>query len=766
MPMLAGAATAVISPANPAAIILPASPTLVERTAARELAAYLEKMQLGKSVILGENDRLPAGRIPFYVGWSKKAEGLLGRTSGEMAHDEYEVNITDNGEVVLAGHPTRGTLYAVYEFLEKNCGVRWWTPTEETVPTPGKIALEVGRKAVIPAFSNRRFDGSQVVDAPFYNAKKRQNSHIISAEAGGSENDVILCVSHTMDRFVPDKAYFDSHRSYYGADESAPQPKAEYFALRNGRRFSAYEGQPCTTHPEVAAFAAANIEKLIRRKGGKYEAVWVAQNDNENYCLCDRCVAEEQRLGNRTDLFIDFVNRVAAILDKKYPGINVYTLAYRFTIEAPLTVIPAPNVRICLCFIEANGLKPITDPSNARFETLLRDWSAVSSNLRIWHYTTNFTNFGLIHPTTRAMAADYRLFRELGVRALYTQDASPAGLFGWFQTYRTCLSSAMMVDPDLDIEAFQQDFFRGYYGPAAGPMREMMNFFEDRAEATTAYVTCYHMDTSLWLDWKDIMHGDAILRKAESAVRPGTVYADRVARIRTALDWTRMWRHENTILAKVTGIELDSREREWVKNHREPLAATMAKIPKSGKWKNFYTREGFTLANHLVQLDGYLAPELPHINLPAELANVPEQDLIVIPPARYAVAIGQTGIKDYKSNGWMSVRLHLKGFAWAMRVDLPALGNVGEWEIFYEARFSDDTKAAQGVFANCGLYSFGTNFSVKTVVPMEASEFSNKYTLHKLGCADFKRPQQIYFGANGNASVPELLIGRIFLKRK
>lgn len=35
----------------------------------------------------------------------------------------------------------RGTLYAVYEFLEREVGVRWWTHTEEFVPQTPALAI-------------------------------------------------------------------------------------------------------------------------------------------------------------------------------------------------------------------------------------------------------------------------------------------------------------------------------------------------------------------------------------------------------------------------------------------------------------------------------------------------------------------------------------------------------------------------------------------------------------------------------------------------
>ncbi|MBO7742020.1 MAG: hypothetical protein J6S21_05645, partial [Victivallales bacterium] len=124
-------------------------------------------------------------------------------------------------------------------------------------------------------------------------------------------------------------------------------------------------------------------------------------------------------------------------------------------------------------------------------------------------------------------------------------------------------------------------------------------------------------------------------------------------------------------------------------------------------------------------------------------------------------------ITDYKGKGWLSTRLLLRHYVWAIRVDIPALQNAGEWEVYYEARHSNDTRNPSGIFAYGGVYNYGTNFAEKTSFPLRGEDFtSEKYTLHSLGTLDFKKATQIYFAANNNATVPELLLGRIFLKRK
>jgi hypothetical protein len=65
-----------------------------------------------------------------------------------------------------------------------------------------------------------------------------------------------------------------------------------------------------------------------------------------------------------------------------------------------------------------------------------------------------------------------------------------------------------------------------------------------------------------------------------------------------------------------------------------------------------------------------------------------------------------------------------------------------------------------------GAHARGTRRAGQTGLPgAAASGGRDAYRLVSLGVTDFHRDGQIYFAGVGNASVPELLIGRVFLKR-
>ena len=758
----------------PCAVVLPAAPSAVEVTAGEELVHYLEQLGLPRPALVREGTELPAGAYPLHVGWSEEAKRLAGLAPEAMTLDEHVVLIDDSA-AVLAGHPTRGTLYAVDHFLERYCGVRWWSVDEESVPAAMTLELPTVAERRRPGFPARDTDASQFAGG---NAKARSvawhkvrhqcNARgSIPAELGGCETDAVLCrVSHTAERFVPDEAFFNAHRSWYGADETFPGCKPEFFALRNGRRLGASEGQPCLTNPEVVAAASANIVRLVARKNPRCKVVWLTQNDNQAYCECPACLAAVARLGNRADLNIQFVNQVGERVREVFPELELETFAYQYTLEPPKTVRPADYVHVRVCLIEANAAQGLEHPSNREYLEALRGWTAVCRHVKVWYYTTNFLNYGLIHPDTETIRDDLRLFHELGVQECYCEDSAEAGQFSWLGIWRGYLIAHLMAEPTLDVAVLREDFFRGYYGPAAEPLLRLADLYEQEIKHSGAIVTCYQLDTSHWLRGETLDAGEALLRKAEAAVPPGSDYARRLLPIRACQDWTRLWRHENTVLAKVTGQS--GWEPRRIAALRTEMLERLKEIPRTPGWLGLYVKMGLAKPESLLPLlDGYLAPEPPHTALPKELRGVLADDLVVLPLARCSVTEGERGVADYKAPVREAVRLKLSSWRWVARVDLPALPPCGEWELLVEARLPDAVAEPQGTAFLSGLYALGTNFAVKTEVAVPASRLSrDEYRLFSLGTTDFRRDWQIYFAGVANATVPEVLVSRIFLKRK
>ena len=161
-------------------IVLPAAPNGVEKYAAEELVHHFRKA-FGKAPEVTGEDRLDAARYPFhiYVG-ATKAAVAAGLPVGKLAPEEHIVKTCGNGLYLLGGDSAtkysevaevrkvawRGTLYAAYDFLENEMGVKWLWPGETGEVVPKRAALKVGpidRRAQEPLeFREYHFGGYKI----------------------------------------------------------------------------------------------------------------------------------------------------------------------------------------------------------------------------------------------------------------------------------------------------------------------------------------------------------------------------------------------------------------------------------------------------------------------------------------------------------------------------------------------------------------------------------------------------------------------------
>ena len=121
-------------------IAVAAKPSPAERDAASELQAILQEVtgtelpirlcsevaRDARQIVVGPSARL-AELLPGVKLDKVRADGIVIRTVGDA--------------LVLAGPRSRGTLYAVYTFVEDQVGCRWWTPTESTIPRKPTLSV-------------------------------------------------------------------------------------------------------------------------------------------------------------------------------------------------------------------------------------------------------------------------------------------------------------------------------------------------------------------------------------------------------------------------------------------------------------------------------------------------------------------------------------------------------------------------------------------------------------------------------------------------
>ena len=135
------------------AIVVAAEATETEQTVALELCKYLRQI-CGEWFEIQPEANHDGNSPAIYVGPTTFARGH-GCKPEAMAEEEFVIQHVKDSLILCGGRP-RGTFYAVIQFLEEFCGVRWLTLFgEEYVPQRPALNLPDVNRHMRPAFVDR-----------------------------------------------------------------------------------------------------------------------------------------------------------------------------------------------------------------------------------------------------------------------------------------------------------------------------------------------------------------------------------------------------------------------------------------------------------------------------------------------------------------------------------------------------------------------------------------------------------------------------------
>lgn len=536
----AAASPLVLNGDHPYAIHLSKDASPCELTAARELQHYLREMGHADFPIVPE---IPDGYRGIFLGHSQEVSNLLPDINLEQLSPDEIIIQTLGDNLVLTGETKRGTLYAVYTFLEDYLGVRWWTSQAEYVPQPEKLQVPSVNCRYVPPFFNREVYYDDVIKHYEFAARLKINGHNENIPPEYGDHNKILGWVHTFWRLLPSEKYFEDH--------------PEWFSLVNGLRIPGTpgSGQLCLTNPEMRDELVANAAQWLRDEPGR-RIISVSQNDVWGQaCECPVCSSLAEQVG-QSGVLIDFVNYVAAELEKEFPDVLVDTLAYYHTVEPPKSICPQHNVIVRFAPITSDFGRPLDgsgdNNTNIGFARMLQEWSQISPQLAVWNYVQNFSNDLLPHPNFRNIANDLRFFADNHVVSVLEQGGPSENELSNFCAMRIWVMAKLLWNPQLDQDKLLEEFARGYYGPAADKVLGLFKMIHEEHYKNGGILRCNLRGTALSLD--KCREGQDIMAQAiaENAGDPELVRRLRAIKAHFDFAW----------LDSVSPVQLTEEERE------------------------------------------------------------------------------------------------------------------------------------------------------------------------------------------------------------
>ncbi len=417
---------------------------------------------------------------------------------GLWDRDSYEV-LTDGRDLLLRGSPGRGSLYAVYAFLE-SLGARWYGPEDVVLPRLKRVDLPRAPMRSTAAFGYRHvfYPTAQI---PEWALRWKLNVHS-GADRRWGPNARAHSWGHSFRALVPVATHFAEH--------------PEYFSFVDGARRSQGE-QLCATSPAVADVACESMARWIEENPDR-RIFAVGMNDWLGWCECPECAGADEREGTHMAQVLTLVNRVA----ERFPDRIIATLAYSWTVEPPLHMRARDNVLIVLCHNEGCYTHSLAGcEHNGPFLRRLKGWNEKSGHILIWDYYVNYHSYLMPTPNLRRIEADLRTYREHGVEGMFCQGSAMRG--GQFEGLRQYLLARLLWDPAQQAWPIVEEWTRGVYGEeAGGNVLDYLAMLHDHVDEDDVHVLSFGSGTEIQPDLftPDVLQrGKELWDRAEQAAR-------------------------------------------------------------------------------------------------------------------------------------------------------------------------------------------------------------------------------------------------------
>ena len=533
----------------------------MEYFAAQELAQTLEKISGSRPTITSEPESGSAKTI--YLGRSAKVDAMLRNVDWDKLGTDGIVIRRVGKDLVLSGGRPRGTLFAVYTFLQDSLGCRWWAPGAESIPARAKI--EWGK--IVPR--------NVVYRSPF-------DFRLITAEGTGRPFSFKLRLNGTdMPQFDPDggsilnhllpgRKYFADHPEWYayipetggeGTVGNDVEAEGGEYSWTNGLKYvketrteAMYQAalrshrlpwQACMTSPGALQQVTVNVLANLAEQYDSWEyppkVVWIVQQDGRWMCHCDRCMKLIQQEGSRSAAWVRFLNAVARRVEKEYPDVRIGMHAYLHTIKPPRTIRPHDNVLIYMALLDRDHKTPLGQlPDLGPYAA---EWARISQNTWLWDYTANFRNYLVPHPNHLVHGDTIQYCAKIGFNGIRYQGSH--GTLTELVHMRNWVISQLLWDPRQDTRLLVEEFLQGYYGPAAPHLMTYLDTLHEVIRRDGGkFLSCYAGNTDGWLTLGDLNLVTTLFNEAAVAVADQQPYAARLATARRSIDIAWLLRYE------------------------------------------------------------------------------------------------------------------------------------------------------------------------------------------------------------------------------
>jgi hypothetical protein len=402
-----------------------------------------------------------------------------------QGYDGYAIAIRGGVEpkVLIAGENARGTIYGVYELLER-WGCRWFYPVQdpadrEVVPHAASLRLSIGAWAAASPMKYRIYNGDawyfdirpdNAIKQVDHAAKVRCNmigwqcahNRSLAQQYDALRQQGVLGEiekramtlhgpAHSFDLFLPNELF-------------AEHP--EWFGMRDGRRVTQdfFGAQFCWSNAEARKVFSENVASFAQQTP-LIEILLLVPFDGGRACDCSEC-----RAAGASNSLMSVMHDVIERVQPVRPDLLVETAGgYPPMIEPPTAAKIHPRLRIAWAHWARYMAYGYGDPRYGHKKNLEAWQEAVGGRVTVvQYYSDNFSEPWVMPPFAIAVRSDRQYLLEHGIDSIYFLIYPPG--YWWNHSLNTYLAGRCFYDDSLDPFALIRDYAASYYGPEAGPL--------------------------------------------------------------------------------------------------------------------------------------------------------------------------------------------------------------------------------------------------------------------------------------------------------
>jgi hypothetical protein len=159
-----------------------------------------------------------------------------------------------------------------------------------------------------------------------------------------------------------------------------------------------------------------------------------------------------------------------------------------------------------------------------------------------WHYVTDFSHYLMPFPNFNAIRKDILFYYREGVAGIFCQGDSQQGGGGEWAELRSYVLAKLLWNPMINVDAVIDDFLKGVYGAAAGPIREYFDMMHAAVTAPDQHFNLFsNPDEVGYLSAERIQKAHSLFDKAEMAVAGDPEILSRVQKARLPVYYVDLW---------------------------------------------------------------------------------------------------------------------------------------------------------------------------------------------------------------------------------